>query len=438
LAIIGVGGYGRELISKFANIENCHIGFVCDPDEVRGRSAVELARYKSGRDAIYFQDMRRIFDLKDVDAVVISTPNHWHTLAAVWAMQAGKDVYVEKPVSHSVFEGKYLAEAAKFYRRVVQSGLQLRSYEELRHTIDFLQQGGIGRIKYARCLSFKRRRPIGKAGSYRPPDSLDYNLWCGPAPMSQVTRRQFHYDWHWFWDYGGGGLANNGVHRIDVARWGMGLTGVGDDVFSLGGRFGPQDAGETPNVQVTVHRYGNQFIIHELRGLPTETDPLLESGDGVIFYGTDGILTFGRRKLVLRDLQGRIVRQVSRNGRGSHHRNFLNAVRWGRQEDLHCSAMDGHYSSALCHLGGLSHRLGVVAGEKDIERQLGDAHLPEFFGEIYADTKEYLRSNAVEEDLRLGRLLRFDPEGTEIINDPEGTLMLRSSNREPFILPKLS
>jgi predicted dehydrogenase len=438
LAIIGAGGYGLQLIHYFAKTEGCQIGYVCDPDEARGQAAVTLVQREFGRNATYFRDMRRVYDAKDVNAVVIATPNHWHTLAAVWAMQAEKDVYVEKPVSHSIDEGRRLADASERYQRIVQSGLQLRSYNELRRAIDFLIKGGIGKINYARCLSYKRRRPIGEAGDFPPPNNVDYDLWCGPAPMSRVTRREFHYDWHWFWDYGGGGLSNNGVHRIDVARWGMGLTGLGDAVLSFGGRFGPPDSGETPNTQVTIHRYGDRYIIHELRGLPTSPDPMLEDSDGVIFYGTEGILTFASRQAILKDLKGRVVKRFARREGGSLHRNFLDAVRSRSRQDLHCDALNGHYSSALCHLGGLSHRLGNVAGEKQIERQFADAGLPPFVGQIYSDAKDHLRSNGIDQPFLLGRFLRFDSEGKEIFDDPHASSMLRVDYRKPYVLPDLA
>src|SRR5438309_7605886 len=213
------------------------------------------------------QDLRVILDDKSVAAVFIATPNHWHALAAIWAMQAGKDVYVEKPVSHNISEGRRIVQAARNLNRICQGGTQNRSNGPLAEAIKYIHDGKLGEVKLARSIVYGQRGSIGGPGHYEVPAIVDYNLWLGPAAMVPLTRPKFHYDWHWFWNTGNGELGNNNIHSTDVCRWGLGVTGLGRAVISYGGRLGYTDAAETPNTQVVIHDIGGQTIVTETRGL---------------------------------------------------------------------------------------------------------------------------------------------------------------------------
>ena len=218
---------------------------------------------------VAYTDYRKVLDDKEVDAVVIATPNHWHSLMAIWACQAGKDVFVEKPISHNVWEGRKLVEAARKYNRIVQAGIQSRSDEAFPEVIDYLKQGNLGKIIAAYGLCYKPRESIGKVGGPHPiPKSVDYNLWSGPAPLVPLKRSRFHYDWHWQWAYGNGDIGNQGAHQMDQARRLLGQNGLPRRVMSIGGRFGYDDDGETANSQIAIFDYDPVPLIFEVQGLP--------------------------------------------------------------------------------------------------------------------------------------------------------------------------
>src|SRR6185295_7835336 len=205
----------------------------------------------------------KLLEDKSIDAVSIATPNHWHALAAIWAMQAGKDVYVEKPVSHNVSEGRRIVQVARKTGRICQGGTQNRSNGALAEAVDYMRDGKLGEVKLARSIVYGRRGSIGGPVTCEIPASVDYNLWAGPAPLVPLARSKFHYDWHWVWNTGNGELGNNNIHSLDICRWGLGLSGLGRSVISYGGRFGYTDAGETPNTQVCIFDFGDKTIVSE-------------------------------------------------------------------------------------------------------------------------------------------------------------------------------
>ena len=240
---------------------------VCDVDPAVLGHVVETVG-KKGQAVRGFQDVRELLACKDIDAVTIATPNHWHSLAAIWACQAGKDVYVEKPVSHNIFEGRQLVRAARKYQRMVQVGTQARSNPDLIEAVAWVRAGNLGKIQYARGTCYKPRMSIGKGGDGPIPPGLDYDLWLGPAPKKPLTRKNLHYDWHWMYDYGNGDLGNQGVHEMDIARWFLGQAAVSPRVISIGGRLGYDDDGQTPNTQLVYHAYQGPPLVFEVRGLP--------------------------------------------------------------------------------------------------------------------------------------------------------------------------
>ncbi|HEY1065195.1 MAG TPA: Gfo/Idh/MocA family oxidoreductase, partial [Pirellulales bacterium] len=272
VAVIGVNGRGQTHIDAFINAKNgTEITYICDADKAVGEKRCQAIAEKTGKKPKFAQDMREVFDDESVDIVSTATPNHWHALTAIWAMQAGKDVYVEKPVSHNVSEGRRMVEAARKYNKICQTGTQCRSTKANHEALKYIRDGKIGEVKLARALCYKGRGPIGKRGEYQPPAEVDYNLWTGPAPMVVLTRPKLHYDWHWVWPTGNGDLGNQGIHQMDVARWMLGVDDLGKSVYSFGGRVGYTDAGDTANTQVCVHEFdGDKAIIFEVRGLKTQ------------------------------------------------------------------------------------------------------------------------------------------------------------------------
>src|SRR5881394_1973139 len=263
IAVVGFGGRGQSHLEGFGKIQGCRITGLCDVDDaILGKEKQKQS--DKGVSVEAFSDIRKLLESKNVDAISIATPNHWHSLAALWSVQAGKDVYVEKPVSHNVWEGRKLVEAARKHNRIVQTGTQCRSSVGLQEAIAWIQAGNLGKIIRARGLCYKRRASIGLAGGPQPvPESVDYDLWCGPAPKHPLMRKKLHYDWHWVWETGNGDDGNQGIHQMDLARWALGEPELAPRVISIGGRLGYEDDGRTPNTQVVFHDYAKAPLIFE-------------------------------------------------------------------------------------------------------------------------------------------------------------------------------
>ena len=312
IAVIGVNGRGRDHVNGLADRFNCRITHVCDVDTAVVRNAVTTIQTRQGTAPTVVQDMRRLFDNRDIHAVTIATPNHWHSLAAIWAMQAGKDVYVEKPVSHNIFEGRRCVEIARATNRICQTGTQIRSSPGIRQAMQFMRDGRLGAVKLARGLCYKRRDSIG-TGVGTIPATCDYNLWCGPAPQRPLGRLRLHYDWHWQWDYGSGDLGNQGIHQMDVARWGLGKNELCRTVQSVGGRFAYTDDGQTANTQIAWFDYGDQQLIFEVRGLPTPGNHGVMVGN--IFYCANGYMVMpSYTNATAYDLDGNVIQSLERGG----------------------------------------------------------------------------------------------------------------------------
>lgn len=439
VALIGAGGYGKKHVALWAAQKNAVITHVVDPDTARGRDFVELVDKYQELAPVFERDMRKVFENKDVDVVAIVTPHHWHALAAVWAMQAGKDVYLEKPVSHNLREGRFLIDAARKYGRICQTGTHRRSFPNLKAAAAYVREGKLGVPKLSRCLTYINRKPIGPRGSYEAPSSVDYNLWAGPAQMSKLTRERFHYDWHWFWDTGNGAIGNNGVHRIDLSRWLFDLKGLGDGVLSFGGRFGEMDAGETPNTQITLQTFGDVCVIQEIRGLPTE--PYRgECVNGVYFEGSEGIIAATEEHVQVFDLQGKAIHEfaVGENKKEAHFDNFLRAVQSRKSEELNCGLEEGHYSAALCHLANASQRVGKKATFAEVKKAVSDLTLPSDILETVTRTQAHLNENKVKGPLTLGPFLSIDSETETFKDHPQANAFLeRPTYRKGFELPKL-
>jgi predicted dehydrogenase len=371
--------------------------------------------------------------------VIVAAPNHWHALATVWACQAGKDVYVEKPVSHTIWEGRQMVAAARKYRRIVQSGTQRRSDAGLQEAIAYIREGHIGKITLARGLCYVRRGSIGKVdGPQTVPASVDYDLWCGPAPKEPLMRRNLHYDWHWVWSTGNGDLGNNGIHFMDVCRWAVGAEKLAPRVLSIGGRFEYVDDGETPNTQIVYLDYSPAPIIYEVRGLAEAAEStVMDHYRGiridVVIHCEGGYLAGGW----VYDNDGKKIRQFMRNGGGGHHANFIKAVRSRKMTDLNADILEGHLSSGLCHMGNVSHRLGQAANAEEIAESVQqNAHMLDAFERMEA----HLAANKVDFGATprvLGAALEFDADTerfTGACAEAANRLVTRRY-RAPFVLP---
>jgi len=446
VAVVGFRSRGMSHVEAYTGMPDVEIVALCDADTAvfpRALKAIETA----GRPAPQtHQDIRRVLDDKSIDAVSIATPNHWHALASVWAMQAGKDVYVEKPISHNVTEGRRIVQAARRYNRICQAGMQSRSNKGMQEAMAYLHGGQLGKVRLARGLCYKTRRSIGKVdGDQAPPATVDYDLWLGPAPVTPVHRRQFHYDWHWLWDYGNGDLGNQGVHEMDKARWGLGQRGMPLSVIQLGGRFGYVDDGQTPNTSVTVFDYGDSELIFEVRGLVEPEPPGRSERDwlkiapneykvGNIFYGEKGVMVSPNyASAVVFDNDGNPV--TSFKGDGDHFRNFIDTMRTGRHTDLAADCEEGHLSAALCHLGNISYLRGVNVPFNPRTGAFGDdREAMETFGRF----EEHLASNGLtlnSETYRLGKRLRVDPRRECLVGDRAANQLLTREYRKGFEVP---
>jgi predicted dehydrogenase len=433
VGIVGCRIRGKQHAQELARLRECEIAYVCDPDRDLCAELAGTVEKQQGTAPKTVQDMRRIFDDASVDAVIIATPNHWHALAAIWAMQAGKDVYVEKPVSHNISEGRRMVQVARKTGRICQGGTQNRSNGALAAAIEYIHQGKLGEVKLARSIVYGGRGSIGGPGTYEIPPSVDYNLFAGPAPMSPLTRPRFHYDWHWFWETGNGELGNNNVHSLDICRWGLGLTGLGRSVLSYGGRMGYTDAGETPNTQVVIFDFGDKTIISETRGLKTEPfHPNFKSG-GWIFQGTKGYVS----GTSLFDPDGNLV-STFEGKTESHFANFLKAVRSRKREDLTAEIHEGHQSAALCHTGNISWRLGSPAAPTEIRAAVGKLKVQGNVLEVLDRTLQHLKDNNVDAEhakLTLGLHLALDSERERFTDHARANTFLTREYRKPFVVP---
>ncbi len=388
LAVVGVGGRGNDHLKVFSKIDKVEIAAVVDPDGNRAEKAAQWVLQNTGKRCKVESDMRRAFEDKEIDGVTIATTNHWHALSAIWAMQAGKDVYVEKPVSHNFFEGQQLVNASRRYNRIAQGGTQRRSYGMFMMLMKMLHEGLIGDIYLAKWVFPGRRDTIGFKPYENPPGWLNWDLWLGPAREQQYHGNLVHYNWHWFWDFGNGELGNNGIHLVDVARWALN-RGLPSKIYSTGGRYGYKDQAETPNTQNVTWRYPDGVeMVAELRGLYTSESMSWD------FFGTKGHLhissdkdyklTFGRNK----QPEPVVAPQVEAN----HYSNFTDAIRTRDRSKQNAEINETHLSTAFCHLGNIAYRLG---------RELTfDASVNTFVGDSDADrllTREFRKPYEVPE-----------------------------------------
>jgi len=443
MGVIGVRSKGKALINDFRNVRGTRVVAISDVDSDVLRNISEALKEENVSVKTY-SDMRQMFDDPEIDAVAIATPNHWHSLAAIWACQAGKDVYVEKPVCHNIWEGRQAVKAAQKYNRIVQAGTQNRSDPGLAEAFDYIHQGNLGKIRVVRGFCYKRRGSIGKVDRPQPvPESVDYNLWCGPAPVLPLMRKSLHYDWHWIWNTGNGDLGNQGIHEVDLCRWALGEETVAPRAMSIGGRFGYDDDGETPNTQIAILDYDSAPIIFEVRGLKSKKDaPAMDHyrniRTGLVVECEQGYFAGGSGGGWIHDHDGSRVKQFRGTGGGGHAGNFIKAVRSRKVEDLNAWILKGHISSSLCHQAGISHRLGSLGRPEEIREAIeGNKDSLETFERF----QTHLAANEIDltkTPAVLGPWLKMDVEKERFVDTEErgkANKLLTRRYRKPFVVP---
>jgi predicted dehydrogenase len=412
VAVCGLHGRGKDHLEAYSHVPNVEIAALCDVDE----SVLRKRLGEVGGKPQTYVDVRKLLEDKSIDAISIATPNHWHSLMAIWACQAGKDVYVEKPCSHNLWEGRQLVRAAEKYQSIVQHGTQIRSAPAIQEAVKGLHDASIGEVYLARGLCFKWRDTIGHAPQEPVPAGVHYDLWTGPAPLKPFTRNRFHYNWHWIWDTGNGDLGNQGIHQVDVARWGLGVK-FPDRISAVGGHFMFDDDQQTPNTLNCAFEFDlpdgkRKMMEFEVRHWISNNEAGIGRGDlvagkhrffgnhntiGNVFYGSNGYLATGDEDAVSYETWlGKDEKSGPHgHGGGDHFGNFIDCVRSRKKQDLNAPIEEGYISASLVHLANTSYRLC--------------------------------------------RSLRFDPATQQVIGDDEANRLLRDGDRgyrTPFEVPE--
>ena len=454
LGVIGVGstvkigGMGKKQIRAFRQIPGVRVVAICDPD--RAHLDAEAEQFKKWNAPLEtYTDLRKMLDNKNIDAVVITTPNHWHALATIWACQAGKDVFVQKPACHNIFEGRKMIEASRKYNQVVHCPSMSRSPNGIKEALDYMRQGNLGKPLYVHGINYKPRTSIGKVSGQQPvPSSLDYNLWSGPAPVLPVMREYLHYDWHWMWQYGNGDLGNMGIHALDGCRMAVNHDSLPPRVLSIGGRFGYTDDGQTPNTQIMWFDYQPVPIVFEVRGLPKNKSFLKSAWDRNVKATMDSHFDI-QVGLTVHCEQGYIANNKAFDSGGKlikefkptipePESDFIAAVQQRKTSGCLCDIPHGHWSAALIHMCNASYRLGKasLAGETR-ERIQGNKQLQLVFERF----QEHLLANdidLVKEPSTLGPVLTMNPNTEHFVGDfsNEANLLITREYRAPFVVPE--
>lgn len=411
VAVIGIRGMGQNHIQGYNGLKNARVTALCDIDSNLFAERIQKHFTAKGLDKPKtYADMRKLYEDKDIDAVSVVTPNHWHSLAAIWAIQAGKHVSVEKPCCHNIYEGQKLVEAAEKYNVIVQDGAEQRSNPCAQSMAEFLHSGKLGEVYLAKGLCYKWRDTIGKTPEEAVPSGVDYDLWLGPAPKRPFTQNRFHYNWHWNWDFGNGDIGNQGVHEVDIARWGLGVT-LPTKISAVGGHFMFDDDQQTPNDLMAVYEFPNpegggdkkKIMQFEVRHWITngegvnsakEESTYMVSADntiGNLFYGSEGYMSKNVNQW--QAFMGKEQQPGEKgSGIGDHYKDFIDAIHAGDQRLAKGDIREGFYSCALIHLANISYRLG--------------------------------------------RSLDFDPDKMRFVNDAEANALLTRKYREPFVVPE--
>jgi predicted dehydrogenase len=400
VAVVGCGGRGQDHVNGWSKLANVEIAALCDVDQSHIAAKLKSIEQKGLKTPATYVDVRKLLEDKNIDAISIASPNHWHTLQTVWACQAGKDVYVEKPCSHNVFESRQIVAAARKYDRIVQQGSQSRSSPALQEAVQRMRSGDLGEVYMARGLCFKWRDTIGRTKVEAVPAGVDYDLWTGPAPKREFSKNRFHYNWHWFWDTGNGDLGNQGIHEVDIARWGLGVTHP-TKVTAIGGKFMFDDDQETPNTMTAAWEFDvngvKKMMNFEVRHWISNHEAGIDGEKpgntiGNEFYGANGYLVIDNYNKFWSFMGKDQQPGPSATKAGDHYQNFVDAMRSRKRGDLTAEVEEGALSCNLMHLANVSYRLG--------------------------------------------RTIQWDAKTLTCAGDPEATRLLTRVYRAPYVVPE--
>jgi len=453
VAVVGFRDHGRVHIRAYKAMKGVRLVALCDVDQqILDKQVAELD--KEGIKVQGFRDIRAVLDSKEIDVVSLATPNHWHALGTVWACQAGKDVCVEKPISHCIWEGRKMVEAARKYRRMVQADLDSRAGTRLDEVSQYLRSGQLGKIVYVRSWNYIRRTSIGRlAGPQKIPADVDYDLWTGPAPMRPLLRTRLHYDWHWQWATGNGEIANNGSHQLDQVRWILGASELPRTVVSFGGRYGYMDDGQTPNTQTAIYDFGGIPVIYEARGLTEKRGS--ETMDGFVGKTADGKPVVRKHEGGPRnsgqavfcqggyyldgtayDNNGKEIRRFEEGDRRGIREHFIDSVRSRKISDLRIDVLEGHRSVTVCHMGNVSFQSGEPLSFAAARQALdGNPHAAAALERM----AQHLTANGVDatkDTINVGPTLTFDAKQEKFTGSHAevANLFLKDTYREPFVI----
>ncbi len=439
VAVVGINGRGGSHISAFKDMPGVRVVALCDVDrDVLDKRAKSFK--DANRDIELYQDVRKLLENKNIDVVTVATTNHWHSLITIWACQAGKDVYVEKPCSHNVFEGRKCVEAAEKYKRIVQHGTQSRASGGTAKMIAAVKSGKYGKLRVAKGYCCKSRWSIGFKPQENPPANLDFDIWLGPAPKQPFHKNLVHYNWHWFWDFGNGDIGNQGVHEMDKARWAISSGILPKSVIAMGGRFVDEpdfrDQGQTPNMELSVFDYGDCLLVFETRGLVGKKDKAPQFSNKVDneYYMEGGIIR-GGKFFPTGKAEGEEIKDIEyKMHSGDIFKNFINCVRNRRAEELHASIQEAHPSSALCHLGNIPFRLGTEVPMNEPIQLGNDPTIGDSVKTLLENTKA-IGVDPMKAKWIVGPKLNFDPETETFIGNDKANALLTRPYRAPFVVP---
>lgn len=439
MGIVGLGGRGRGAhIPGFAGQEGVRVIALSDPDTSRMAGAAAMIEAKYHNKADQYRDMRRMFDRKDIDCIGNATQNYWHGLSTIWACQAGKHVYCEKPLSHYIWEGRQMVAAARKYNVLVQCGTQHRSEAKFPKAIAWIRAGNLGPIRCITAFANKPRASCGRrAAPLEIPDSVDFDLWCGPARKEPIYRNRLQYDCSFLWNTGDGESCNQGVHEIDVARWCLGTDKLPARVMSIGGRFLFDDACDVPNTQIIYYDFPEAPILYEVHNLKAakgsrRAPDFRGERVGVIVDCEGGSVSLYRG--IAWDKQGKEVARFS--GGGNHFANFIEAVRAGDRNRLNADVEVGHLSTRICHAGNISYRVGHVA---TVQQQRAAVQDVPRFSEMFDRYLNHLKANEIDPvTSTLGPWLECDQQNERFRNHAKANEIVRGWYRKPYVVPDLS
>ncbi len=439
--VVGLGGRGSGAhIPGLQSLKGVTVVAIADPDEQRVGSRAAQFEKKYGHKVDQHQDMRKLFARKDIDVIGNATQNYWHGLSTIWACQAGKHVYCEKPLSHFIWEGRQMVNAARKYNCIVQCGTQRRSQKNIPEAIKWLREGHLGKITCITAFANKPRGSVGKRDTpLEIPESIDYDMWCGPARKEPIYRNRLQYDCSFCWNTGDGESCNQGVHEVDVARWVLGENALPRRVMSLGGRFVWDDAADVPNTQVIYYDFPEAPLLYELHNMRAAKDsneiPTFRGvRTGVAVDCEGGWLSLPGGTAY--DKAGKKIKSFS--GGGNHFANFIDAVRSGKKEDLNADVLVGHLSTRITHAGNISYRVGKQADQAECLKQVKDTP---FLNEMYGNFIEHIKKHDVDVDAKtitLGPWLECDEASEGFKNNDEANKLAKGFYREPYVIPDLS